>query len=701
MQPNLLCPECLNIPLLGIKFSIDTKNNNQSLSNMCEIYSYCIYEHNEKKESNKVHKTSLDKINFVENNKTNINQIKCEKCKTKIIEYYCLECKRNICKDCFVNHNKHRYYYNKEYFSVKELNQIKEEYDKSRENLDKNLNLISIKIDEYDSKLKTLKKLYNDYKEINEKLKLLCDYLLKLYTDLMNKQEYIYYPIYFNIKNILLFNPIQISLIDTNNISIESFTSILKDKFISGFYNIIQNSNYSKNLYDYCNYEKQDINYDLLKLNNFNKKEVQYDKILQYDDIKFFGIYNDKKNSKYKTDIYNMKTNNIESSLNLLPEKVFYKENNNLLIILSKELLYIFNPKDFSIKQEISKNHKIKVESKKSSNNEWSGWRRKEIPEPKPGNFISASIISSNSFVILFEGDFRCLGEEYEKIIFSNTDGIKAINDENKCYINNKYGEYNYLILYEKNKDNFEPKKIIYLLRNEIRTNEVPYVTGKYCELDINEYEGNTYCSFKLNSIFKISENEFILSYESKIMADRDQGYYYITDKKYKNEILYYYLNIKKQNQIVQQIFSTEQKSIIYHNPKVDKFYFLYIDSECNRNTFSKFFNGKNLKFKTVKFTSDILNINSLFIHRNTIIISDNEFIYYGKIFGNEFEIINRVDAESLVFLSLEHKYIFYKKEKDRKNKTNKKKIDDRNNSDIRNFFKPKNNDRDYEDDDE
>ena len=673
MQTNsILCPECSNIPLLGINFSFDSKNNNQTLSNMCELYSYCICEHKDKKKNNKVHKTFIDKINFVRIDNNNIIEIKCENCKTKKAEYYCLNCQRNICKDCFMYHNNHKYYYNKEYLSNKEIKQIKEEYYKSCETLDKNLNSISKNIDEFDSKLKTLKQLFKDYKEINEKLKLFCDCILNLYTDLVNKQENIFYPIYFNIKNILLFNPFEISLPDTNNISIESYTSNLKDKFISGYYNIIKNSNYSENINDYFNYEQKDINYDIIKFNDFNKKDVDYDKIFPFNETKFFGIYNDE-NDKCKTDIYNMKTKSIESSLDLYLEKIFYNEKQNLLLAFSRDHFYIFNPKDFSLKQTISRNHKIKVESKKSSEGGWSRWKKQEIPKRRLGHFKSALIISQNSFIILFKGDFRCLGEEYEKIIFSNTDGIKAINDENECYIDNKYEEYNFLILYEKNNDKYEPKKIIYLVRNEIRTNEVPYVTGKHCELDIDEYERDAYCTFEYNSILQISEKEFILSYESKIVREREQYYYYITDKKYKNETIYYYLNIENEDKINVQLCSTEKKSFIYKNQKDDIFYFLYNDSDRNHEYLEQFFNDKNLKFKAAKFISDILYINNMFIHKNTIIISNDKYIYYGKIFGDKIEIINNVDAELLLFFSLEYKYIFYNKTKKSQNKNFKK----------------------------
>ena len=234
IQPNIYCMECSCIPLLGINFNFINNNKNQKLSDLYELYSYCIYEHKNKDKNKKINKIIFDKL-MIKNSEVTQNklEIKCEKCKNKEIEYHCLDCQRNICKNCFGVHKTHKYYNNKGYISEKELEQIKNEYDKSRINLDRNLNLISKQIEEFELQLKKLKSLYKEYMDINEKLKIFSDFILKLYTDLVNKQEQICFPIYFNLKNILVFNPIEINLPESN-ISIESYTNILKDKIICG-----------------------------------------------------------------------------------------------------------------------------------------------------------------------------------------------------------------------------------------------------------------------------------------------------------------------------------------------------------------------------------------------------------------------------------------------------------------------------------
>ena len=670
IQTNFFCQKCSCIPLLGINFSFEKKGKSEILSNTCELFSYCIYD------NKSIEKILINKINFSEISENN-KEIECESCKILEVEYHCFDCKRNICKKCFEYHKNHKFYYNREYISEKELAQIKDDYNKSQKNLDKNLKMISKQIDEYESQLKELKALYKDYKEINEKLKIFSDYILNLYINKVNNRQNIYFPFYFNFKNILLFNPIEINLPD-NNISIKSYTNALKDKLISGFYNIIKNSNFSENLSDYNNSENRRINYDIIKLEKFNKREFEYDKIVPFAENKFFGIKscknddNNNKRNEFKVDIYNIKMQNIETTLKIIPEKVFYSEKNNLLIILSKRILYILNPKNFSITQKILADQKIKVESDQSPKNR-SRWQRVEVESPEPGNIIFAQIVSQNSFITIFEGDFRCLGEEYTKMLHSDSNNIVNLFEHTDCH-NEDYKDYSFLITYEKNNDKYEPNKIIYLVRNEILTNEVSYVTGKYCELDIDEYPGDTYCSFNFEDIFQISENKFILKYESKIESDRDQEYYYITDKNYKDEIIYYYLDIKDQNKIESTLISTNENSYLYKNEKDEIFYFLYKDSDYHTDNLENCFTENNYKFQLIKFSHPINDINKLFIERNSIIISNSDYIYFGKIFGDKLEIISHIDSNSIVFISLEEKCFYCSEEGKMEKSINKRK---------------------------
>ena len=138
IESNIICSECSCIPLLGLSFDYERK----ALSDVCELYSYCIFNHN--KEKKVLNKNIFDNI-FLSNDKMNREcnlKMKCEFCKEKDIEYHCLDCQRNICKKCFENHKEHKYYYNRDYISENDLKQIVNKFEESQKNVKNNADLI-------------------------------------------------------------------------------------------------------------------------------------------------------------------------------------------------------------------------------------------------------------------------------------------------------------------------------------------------------------------------------------------------------------------------------------------------------------------------------------------------------------------------------------------------------------------------------
>ena len=667
LESNVICPECSSIPLLGLNFDYEKED----LTDLCELYSYCIFNHNNK---NKIlNKNNFDKlfINNKENNKKYNSNIKCEYCKKNYVEYYCIECQRNICSKCFENHKKHKYYYNKDYLSEEEINKIKNKFIESKNNNKKNLDLIQKKIKEFESELNELKSLYEKYKDINDKLIIFSNYILNLYIDLVKSKKGIYYPIYFNLKNILIFNSHQLEFYD-NDISINSFKDNLNQKLISGYYFIITNSNYSYSLCDYNKLEQESINYDALNIKELNKIDIKYDCILHFTNDKFLGIkYNDSLDKKQKSDIFNIKNQKVETTLSFCPENLFYNKDYNILILMSSDILYIINPKDYSIKQEFStKTNLKKVEKSKNKLSIW-GNRVDEDDEIESGEFIYAWILSANSFVVVFDGDIRCLGEEYENLV--NLNDTKIINS--KCFDNEKYDNYNYLIIYEKQNEKYVPKKIIILVQNKIFVNEVSYVPGKDFEIE----DDNTYCNFQFDSMIKISDDEFIISFKCEIEVEPNQSFYYITETEYKNEYNYYYLNINKDSFIKKNICSTNNKSYLIRNEKEGKFFFIYYKKQNSaKKDMNKFFDDKNLDLKAI-ITYDQFKIEHLFAEKNSVLGWGIEFIYFGKIFGDELEIINKYNINQeqiIIFVSFKEKCIYYN------NKGYINKADDDNNED-------------------
>ena len=93
VELNIICTECSCIPLLGLNFDYENKNISESI----ELHSYCIFKH---QNNSNVRKNLLEKAFSNEIKKPNLF-IKCECCKEKRSEYYCLNCKINICNLCF------------------------------------------------------------------------------------------------------------------------------------------------------------------------------------------------------------------------------------------------------------------------------------------------------------------------------------------------------------------------------------------------------------------------------------------------------------------------------------------------------------------------------------------------------------------------------------------------------------------------
>ena len=661
MEPNIICHKCSNIPLLGFNFDHENKN----LSDSCELYSYCIFEHENKKK--KLHKYHLDDI-FDDDNGKNKKcnfRVFCEVCKEKEIEYHCFDCQRNICKDCFEDHMGHKYYYNKDYISEEDLKEINNKFKESQDNVKKNLDIIYNRIKKFEEQLKYLKKLYEQFKNINDKLLSFTNYIFNMYNKLSKSKKGIYYSIYFNLKNILLFNPKKIN-IPEDDCSIESFMNILNEKIVSGYYFLIKNSNKSQNLDEYNKFPNKQINYDMIDLNEFNEVYADYKKMIPYTKKKCFGI-----RSK-KIEIYNIRAQTIEASLNFANIKnIFYNKEYNVLIFLSEQILYILNPNDFSIKQQITVNlnkqkekeeEKDKNKDESSSSSLWDehGYKKKSKlsneEEEDIGEFIYVEILSEKSFAVVYKGDITYLGEKHEKILGgydSNLINIEIDYEDEECK------DFSYLIIYEEKKEKFIPKKIILLVKNIINTNEVSKVTGKYVEVE----EVEPYCTFEFNSMIKLSKDELIISYKTEVKQGRDQYYFYITDTNYKDEIVYYYLNIKDENMIHNKIYSAPNTSYLIKNEKENILYFLCEKIENIEDEFNKYIEDSNFKFKEIKFDDEYQlsgEINNVFISRNTIIFTNEKNIYLWKIIGDKVENIDEIQAKKIIrFVSLKDKKIY------------------------------------------
>ena len=634
LEKNILCKKCLNIPLLGIEFLHESKN----IFDIIKLHSFCLNHTN----SNKVNEFLLNNIfKYKEKNKNENNiKINCECCKKNENEYLCLNCKRIICKECFKYHKSHKVYDNNKYLISKDdLDKIEDKFKSAKTILNMNLLYIRNQINSFKSQLQKLENLYKEYQDINDKLMEFSNFILEKYKKRIISGKSIYFPIYFNVKNVLEFN-FQELYIEKEDLSIKSFTNYLIDRIKSGSFFLLSDSKYNKNLNDYTN--DQIIKLNTLKFDEFKEIKVDYSKIILLEDkTRIVGV----REGDNLLEVFNIQNKSVETSikLDLKGRNYNFFLKDNILLLISKKNLYIINSKTFSILQTIES----------------------EIIDEATDycfNFIYAEILSKDSIGIVGQGDLRNI------IDFSSIKDYINLPFDKHNFIsiaNYKYGffkeefekenyKYSYFLIYQKdNSDNFILKKIILLLRQYIDLNEVEYVSYKYFEND----DTNTYCGFYFESLNRFSDTEFVISFSSTVEEKRDQYNYYITDQDYSDETIYYYLNIDY-DIINYKICSTKETSFLH---KIgNTFYFLFNKSEeCSKEL-------KNLlkahEFIEIKMGKD--DFIDFYYQNKTILGWDDSLIYYGEIYSNnEFQIVKKnykYKNDYIISIYLNPNIIFY-----------------------------------------
>ena len=418
----------------------------------------------------------------------------------------------------------------------------------------------------------------------------------------------------------------------------------------------------------YNKLDKPKVNMNINNINQFIKKQVDYNKIIGLNDNKFFGVttknYLDKKTNKKDEyiEIYNIKNQMVETKIKTnYPYDIFFNEKYNLIILNHENCLEIFNFRDFTLIQKIEINEKQKGGKRQTS----SLWNKKDDNREINNEFIHVEFINENNVGIIYQGNLSFLGDEV--INLCHFDNIKVINFENQYGDDDNYNLYSYLIIYQRDKRNssFIPKDIKLLVKMDIAICEVPFTSG---EFDIDNENDDTYCSFKFDNITRISEEEYIISFRSKLEAKKDQGYFIITDEFYDNETIYYYLNLKKDSSINEVVVSTDEKSYLFKNDIDDKFYFIYKNSNKFVTDLENYFKKKDLDLITIDVDNK-LNIRNLYIENHNIIGWNNDSMYVGKIISGELEIINDFtfeENEDIKFISLKNRSIYYKGEKNK-----------------------------------
>ena len=191
------------------------------------------------------------------------NAILCDNCKKLPIDYSCINCKRNICKNCFNYHKSHKFYENNKYLLSQET--LNNNFTKAKEILNNNLSLIENQINIFKSQIKLLENLFQEYKNINDKLIYLSNYILDNYSTIVSSKKPVYYPLYYNLKNVLLFNFQELKL-PNDDITIKSYSDMLFEKINSGSYFLLNYSDITNNLNDSNKNTDDIINLNLINL---------------------------------------------------------------------------------------------------------------------------------------------------------------------------------------------------------------------------------------------------------------------------------------------------------------------------------------------------------------------------------------------------------------------------------------------------
>lgn len=540
--PNFLCKKCNKMPLLGLEYL----NNNLDEFNLIQIYQYCLNKH-EKNEKKIIKCLNFDEVFSIQEQNLKDN------------------------KNIYVNNKKYNHSYsNKNSFEkfglpkIK-LNEIKLNLEKSTKNLKNNLSLIEEKIEEVKKKLEQLIKIYNEYKEINEKLKIISQLIIDNYeNNLISKN--IEYPNYFNLFNLLEFNFENLNI--NKDLSINEYIFELKEKIKSGYFYILKESKYSRDL---DKYENDNINNsNKIYLSKFEIISSELKSKIILDEERIIGF-----NKKEGTvEIFNIKNKMIETKIQIIieseeEEDVFIKKHKNYLIFKSNKKIDVMSSVSLELLQTIS----IK-KAKKYDNEE---------------NFSSANFLENGDLAVTFEGNINLLNEDISNKIDLNKNLI--INGEDYyTTILEKIKELTFLLIFKQYNHKFIVDKILILIKHLIKPDEVSYVAGECCNWEDDSCD---YCSFHIKSFHQISKNQILYSFESILELDRDQSNFYFTDTQYNNEFVYYLVDLSKNES--KKCFSYPYllifKNIPFQNLKINLV-------EDNKIFYCPYTNDENYKFK-------------------------------------------------------------------------------------------------------
>ena len=195
------------------------------------------------------------------------------------------------------------------------------------------------------------------------------------------------------------------------------------------------------------------------------------------------------------------------------------------------------------------------------------------------------------------------------------------------------------MLIYNKKGDFFELSKIIALVKRILYVYDVSYISGKHWEYE----EQDPYYKFYFDSLNQYSEKKWIISYKCRVKSKRNLYYFYVNDKEFTNETIYYILDIDDYTITRKKLCSSKEDSSLIK--KENKFYFFFNESqECSDKM-------KNIlkKYDFIGVKTIILDFRQIHIENDIVLGWNKCDIYYGKIYhypNYKLEIIKKISKE-------------------------------------------------------
>ena len=562
------------------------------------------------------------------------NQYYCKKDNHKEYIYngYCTECKKYLCPQCKCEHKTENIYYFDDSRNKDVINEIIKKVNECEKIIEDEEKKYNNFFEELNNKIKTIKSMFNEYKERNMKIITLYKLLIKNYEQIKNIRNY-------NINNnIIINNDFDLSNSDDFIIKNKHDTDECFSSKFNKLCNFYANKNHIKT--------KQYINYSIIKkfCNKIFKKAIFVGEkkiILIFDNLNYmyylYNNYNQYKLLKFKSleciikDIYPLKDN-----------KFISIDINNNLAIWEINGIYMdkikeFNNINFVVLDLLEKNNFFMIKKNNLELNiEYYNDSSKKISPILYMNEkrFSFKYLLEDIIEVIYNNNYMIESYDIDELkeIFLELEDKRTTSDLLIKVNNNllKFIEEKYNVLYNELKDkmkekiNIKEKNKIFLNLNYIYMIFYKEISNKKMELMVEDAQKIIYLfnitklcaeirqkyihylvlSTKINNIYNFSNSSFLFMGEKYLFFE-----YKLKDKEFVPDIFFNYLSDDEKDHKNLELKYIYSNFIILNNFKKKIIYIIeYGQVYIVKNIYNYYknivFNDKYLLFDTIKNNS-------------------------------------------------------------------------------------------------